>query len=243
MNIIKLDATDSTNDYLKQLCANKSVDNLTVVVAKNQTKGKGQMGAIWNSEIGKNLTFSILIKNNFFIPVQIFDLNVLITTSIFVFLEDLNVPDLAIKWPNDILSGNQKICGILIENSFKADKSIESLVGIGLNVNQSDFENLPKATSLSKVMKQEYDLDILLGKLVEKIELNYKKSVDNNFKIYWNFYRQHLFCKNTIMKFETPNGVTFSGKIIGVNKKGLLEVFNQENKVKTFNIKEIQLLY
>ncbi len=243
MKIIKLDATESTNDYLKQLCSHKTIENFTVVVTKSQTKGKGQMGALWKSESGKNLTFSILIKNNFESSNQIFDLNVAVAISIIQVLDTFKILELAIKWPNDILSGITKIGGILIENSFKPDKTIESIIGIGLNVNQIDFENLPKASSLSKIMNREYDLELLLEKIVLKIEENCNLILQKKSQLIWDFYLERLFRKNIEMIFETDNNSNFSGKIQGVSKTGLLEVFVNENKIKSFSIKEIQMIY
>lgn len=243
MKLIKLDAIDSTNDYLKLLSNEKTVDNFTVIYSKNQTNGKGQMGNIWKSESGKNLTFSILIKNILKNSTQIFDLNVTIASSIIQVLKTLQIPELTIKWPNDILSGNKKIGGILIENSFKPDKSIESVVGIGLNVNQTDFENLPKAASLSLIMNQEFDLDIVLEKIVLKIEKNCYLISEKNTNTIWKFYSDCLFKKNIEMDFETSENKKIKGKIIGVTQLGLLEVLVYPNNIKTFSIKEIQMIY
>ncbi len=105
MKLIKLDAIDSTNDYLKQLSSVSVVENFTVVTTKNQTNGKGQMGTIWKSESGKNITFSILIKNILYNYNQIFDLNVVVACSIIQVLEVFSIPNLTVKWPNDIMSG------------------------------------------------------------------------------------------------------------------------------------------
>lgn len=243
MNLIKLDATYSTNDYLKQLSSIEVVENFTVVNTKSQTNGKGQMGAIWKSESGKNLTFSILIKQVLFNSNEIFDLNVAVAISIIQVLETLKITELAIKWPNDILSGNTKIGGVLIENSFKHDKSIESIVGIGINVNQTDFENLPKASSLSKIMNQKYDLDFLLEKIVLKIEKNCQLIMQKKSQLLWDFYHNRLFKKDVEMEFETELDFKFSGIIQGVSNTGLLEVLVDNKTIKTFLIKEIQMVY
>jgi BirA family transcriptional regulator, biotin operon repressor / biotin---[acetyl-CoA-carboxylase] ligase len=243
MNIIKLDAIGSTNDYLKELCLIKSVENFTVVVAKNQTQGKGQLGAIWKTESGKNLTFSILIANLFDNSNQIFDLNVAVSNAIIEVLESFDIPNLAIKWPNDILSGNTKIGGILIENTFKPDKKIQSVVGIGLNVNQTNFENLPKASSLSIVSNQIFDLEALFEKIVIQIKLNNSLIYEGHSELMWDFYHQRLFKKNIEMEFKTLDDIIFIGKISKVTKTGLLEILFFDNSVKTFSIREIQMIY
>lgn len=243
MNLIKLDATDSTNVYLKQLSIDSNLENYTVVVSKKQTSGKGQMGAIWKSEDGKNLTFSLLIKNVIENTAQIFDLNVAVATAILQTLESFNIPELSIKWPNDILSGNKKIAGILIENCFKPDRTIESIVGIGLNVNQTNFENLPKASSLSKIMNQKYDLDLLLEKIVLKIEDNCNFISQKKSQILWHLYHDRLFKKEVEMEFQTELNFKFIGIIQGVSKTGLLEVLVDDKTIKTFLTKEIQMNY
>ncbi len=116
MNIIKLDAIDSTNEYLKQLISNNLLPNFTVVTANFQSKGKGQMGSSWSSEAGKNLTMSILVFDILSDSQDMFYLNMAVALSVQEVLKNFNVPNVAIKWPNDIMSGKQKLGGILIEN-------------------------------------------------------------------------------------------------------------------------------
>ena len=172
MSLIKLSAIDSTNDYLKVLSRNQIIENFTTVVAEKQTQGKGQMGATWISEEGKNLIMSILIKEVLQDVDAIFHLNVAVALSIFEVLNETKVPNLSIKWPNDIMSDHKKIAGILIENSIKSDGKFESVVGIGVNVNQQNFENLPKASSMALVSNSEFDLDELLHKIIFQIKKN-----------------------------------------------------------------------
>ncbi len=176
MKIIKLNAIPSTNDYLKELAQQTSVDSFTVVVADFQTKGKGQRGEVWTVEPFSNLTFSVLVdfsKGCFF---NLFDLNILVANSIHTVLQMYNLSGITIKWPNDILSYNKKIAGILIENVIKSDGAIRSIIGIGINVLQENFENLPKASSIYKSYGVRLDKDELLEKIVNvlksKIEQN-----------------------------------------------------------------------
>jgi BirA family biotin operon repressor/biotin-[acetyl-CoA-carboxylase] ligase len=104
MNIIKLNAIDSTNDFLKELSKKQVLENFSVIVTKNQSNGKGQMGATWDSEVGKNLIMSVLVKDILSNIEEIFHLNVAVALSVVQVLEKLNIPKLSIKWPNDILS-------------------------------------------------------------------------------------------------------------------------------------------
>ncbi len=243
MNIIKLDAIDSTNDYLKELSRSKIVDNFTIVTTDNQTKGKGQMGSVWKSEIGKNLTMSILIKDVLLNVNQIFDLNIAISLSVIEVLQEYSIPKLTIKWPNDIMSENKKIGGILIENSFKTDNKIESVVGIGLNVNQNHFLDLPKASSLRLISSLEYDLVELISKIYLQIKLNCEILIANKIDLLWEKYHQNLFKKGIPMPFEAENRTKFMGIIQGITKEGKLEVLLQDDSLKTFGIKEIAILY
>ena len=194
MKLIKLDAIPSTNDFLKDLSRNQILENYTTVTAINQTKGRGQMGAVWESEAAKNLIMSVFIKEVLFENNKIFELNVAVALAILSVLKNLKIPKLSVKWPNDIMSDNKKIGGVLIENTFKSDKSIESIVGIGLNVNQINFSNLPKASSIGLIMNQNFELETLLNEIVTKIEFNCKLILNNNYDILKSNY--HILINN-----------------------------------------------
>lgn len=243
MSIIKLNAIDSTNDFLKDLTRNQLVDNFTTVVAQKQTKGKGQMGAAWESEGGKNLIMSILVKDVLQNVDEIFHLNVAIALSVLQVLQDFKVPNLSVKWPNDIMSDHKKIGGILIENSFKSDTKIESIVGIGLNVNQKKFENLPKASSMAMITNTEFDLDMLLNKIIFQIKKNCSWILSNQSDKLWKEYHNHLFKINVPMAFEDANQNKFMGIIQGVSSEGRLQVILEDDSIKSYGIKEIQILF
>jgi len=243
MNVIKLDAIDSTNDFLKELSKKQVVNNFTVVVAKNQTKGKGQMGSSWDSESGKNLIMSVLITEVLKNTDEIFHLNVAVALSVVQVLEEFKVPKLSIKWPNDIMSDTKKLCGILIENSFKSDSKIESVVGIGLNVNQKSFDYLPKASSIAVVMQKEFDLDAILNRMIFHIKKNCSLIVSHQEAALWNDFHKYLFKKNVPMPFEDAYNKRFMGIIQGVTDDGKLNVLLEDDTVQTYGIKEIQMLF
>ena len=242
MKLIKLDAIDSTNDFLKALSSQDELDNFTVVTAENQTKGKGQMGAQWLTESGKNLTMSVLIRDFLFDNNCMFDLSVIVSLSVIDALKAVNIPDLSIKWPNDIMSYNKKIGGILIENTIKSDGRIVSVVGIGLNVNQTNFENLPNASSLAVINNSKFDKDLLLNLIIEKmkqrIEL-WNKNDDN----FWQEYFNSLFRKGIPMPFKNLKNENFMGIIQGVSPVGKIQILLEDDSVSEFDIKEIQMLY
>ena len=243
MKLIKLDAIPSTNDFLKELSRNQELKNWTTVIANNQTKGKGQMGAVWESEIGKNLIMSVFIKDILSENSKKFDLNVAVSLAIISVLRTLNIPNLSIKWPNDIMSDSKKIGGILIENIFKWDKSIESIIGIGLNVNQIDFSGLPKASSIGLIMKKNYDLETLLKQILKKIEANCNLILNTNFDNSRLNYYNLLFKINVPIVFERANNLKFMGIIKSVSENGLLEIQLEDDTIQQFSIKEISMLY
>jgi BirA family transcriptional regulator, biotin operon repressor / biotin---[acetyl-CoA-carboxylase] ligase len=242
MKLIKLDAIDSTNEFLKGLSNNQKLENFTVVTAENQTKGKGQMGSVWNSEPSKNLIMSILITNFIRTTNQIFDLNIAVSVSIIQVLKDFDIPELSVKWPNDIMSYSKKIGGILIENSIKSDGSIHSIVGLGLNVNQTDFENLPKASSLFLICNRTFDKEAILLKIIDKLENNIQ-NWNQNSDLLWSEYTSKLFKTGIPIPFSIGNQHNFMGIIQGVSSIGKLKILLKDDSIAEFDIKEIQMLY
>lgn len=243
MELIKLSATDSTNDYLKELASKHVLQNYTVVATNYQKRGRGQMGATWISESGKNLTFSLLLYDVLDNIDSIFSLNIAVAAAIIEVLKNENIPDLKIKWPNDIMSANKKIGGILIENSIKSASDIQSIIGIGLNVNQRNFEDLLQASSLCLSTGQFFDCDELLVKIVEEIKQNITLIQNNQADLLWDYYLQNLYKKDVPSAFENTKGQQFMGIIKRVLTNGQLEVFMEDDTLQLFNIKELKMLY
>lgn len=243
MNIIKLDAINSTNDYLKKLLQRQFVENFTIVTAENQTNGRGQMGSQWNVEEGKNLTFSVLVKDLLLEINHIFHLNVAVAVSIVEALSFLEIKDLAIKWPNDILAEGKKIGGILIENSIKSDGEIFSIVGIGLNINQKNFGDLPKASSLAVLKNQEFDKSEILTSILQNLGRNISMIMNKNTDPIWEKYHSVLYKNGIPMPFENAQNEKFMGIIQGVSQTGKLQMKLENNSVKSFEIKEVKMLY
>lgn len=243
MELIKLSATDSTNDYLKDLASKHVLQNYTVVATNHQMMGRGQMGATWISEPGKNLTFSLLLYDILDNIDSIFSLNIAVATAIIEVLKNENIPDLKIKWPNDIMSANKKVGGILIENIIKSATAIQSIIGIGINVNQCNFEGLPQASSLCLATGQFFDCDELLVKIVEKLKQNVARLSEGKALEIWEQYTCSLFKKGLPMPFENQEKQRFMGIIQGVNQTGQLELLLEDDSVQVYGIKEIQMLY
>jgi len=148
-DILWLDVTDSTNS---EAARRPELDNLSVIVSSRQTEGRGQRGNIWHSEPGMNLTFSIILRygQELQVPVEKeFSICEAVALSLSDFLVSKFGIDARIKWPNDIYVGKKKICGILIEHKLSEAFLDSSIIGIGLNVNQTIFpSDLPNATSI-----------------------------------------------------------------------------------------------
>lgn len=237
---INLVEADSTNAFMKELVSvsDNEVEGL-VITAENQLKGRGQQGNTWESESGKNLTFSIFLKPNTFVQHQ-FLISKIVSIGIVEFLMDKGLKNVKIKWPNDVYVGSRKIAGILIENSLKDNKVNSSVVGIGLNVNQLKFKSDNSPTSLVNILGEEQDLEKSLNQLLFFIEKNYillkqQKDVAIN-----NTYLSYLFGLEQDLFFELQ-GEKVRGKIKGVSTLGKLQVLIN-NELKAFNLKEIKFL-
>jgi len=239
MKIIKLDAIDSTNSYLKKLLTKESLDDLTVVISKHQTKGKGRNGNIWANDASLNLAFSIYKRFNRLNINNKFILNLISSIAVFHLLGENKLNKLTIKWPNDIMSENKKISGILIENSVKGNFINHSVIGVGINVNQRKFKNLPNATSMFIETGREFSLDSLasrLGEIFSKNFLQYEKNEGALLK----YYNNQLFLKNTDWNFITKDGKRFSGKITRINKNGELIIMKADKREVNYTENEIR---
>lgn len=243
MPIIKLDAINSTNKYLKDLMHEEILEDFTVIMANKQTEGKGQMGAVWSSEASKNLTFSVFIDSSKFNLHYPFYLSIATSLAIRSALYGLLVPKLQIKWPNDILSQNKKICGILIENVIKQGRLKASVIGIGLNVNQTFFKGLPNASSLKLITGNVFNLDEILDVILSNLKRYFVILKDNNNILLKNEYESYLFRKNKPSTFRDVKGHLFLGYITAVLDTGDIVILLEDNITKAFSLKDITLLY
>ena len=241
MNIIKLDAIDSTNSFIKKLAENSLLETFTVVQAKHQFEGQGQQGSSWISPSGKNLTFSILVKIDSFKSSNQFYLSMAVSLGLITELKRLMNTSFYIKWPNDILAEKDKIAGILIENIVGSQSIKQSVVGIGLNVNQVVFsKGLENATSLKKISGKDFDLQVLLESIVTSIKYFVDFIERKEFKNLKEEYINSLFKFKVPSMFEDATGKLFMGKIINVSEKGELEVELENETICKFNLKEIK---
>ncbi len=246
MNIIKLNAIDSTSAFLKDLSKKSELENFTTVVADEQHAGKGQMNTHWHSKAGKNLLFTTYVDFNG-LPLEFGPyLSWLIATILRDVLAEI-VEDKAkikIKWPNDIMAYNFKIAGILVENTIKNNTIEHCYIGIGLNVNQLKFpEYLSKATSLFGLTNKEYDKEQILQKLLTKFQLFLSTTyLLKNKEQIKKAYLKHLYKINMPSMFKDFSGNIFMGKITDVSSSGLLLLEKEDEKHYSYAVKEIKFL-
>jgi BirA family biotin operon repressor/biotin-[acetyl-CoA-carboxylase] ligase len=240
MKIIKLDAIDSTNSFLKELSQNTSLENYTIVTTKAQKKGRGQMGEKWVSEPGKNLICSVYVAFDGFPIEDKVLVNYAVSLAIIDTLREFELPNLAIKWPNDILSSSQKICGVLIENVMQGKEIKSVIIGIGINVNQEIFPSqLKNVTSIKKEIMSAVDLDDLLNKLVDELKKTIAFITNSSTNVLKKGYLKWLYKKNIPTMFKKSKDVLFMGKIVGVSLQGKLQIELEDESIQEFGIKEV----
>lgn len=210
-----------------------------IVISEYQTKGRGQRGNVWESAPHKNLLFSIILDAAFLDPSECFLLNIVTSLALIDTLDEYTGGTLKIKWPNDIYFESKKISGMLIENYIKNNSIKYSVIGIGLNVNQTEF-SYQNAVSLQNICNQNVDrMDLLEHFLVsfERRFINLKKGY---IQALVNNYLNKMYWRNEVHVFKNSEGF-FNGRIIGINKTGKL-VVELEEEIKNFDFKEIEFI-
>ena len=227
----------STNDKALELIRNGRARQGSIVICANQTQGKGQRGNSWDSEAGQNLTFSLILTPEFLDISEQFLLNMVISNAIRNLLQDY-LPDLKVKWPNDlVVPGKGKIGGILIENVLSAKNWETAVIGIGLNINQRKFK-ISSATSLSLITGGHFDLQELFRLLIVHIEQGYVALRKGKNSEIIREYLHNLFLKDQWAKFK-ENSIEFEGKISGISNAGQIQVTLRDGTMRTFGLKEI----
>lgn len=243
MKIIKLNAIDSTNTYLKEVSKNVALEDGIVVIAKKQTEGRGQMGAKWQSKEGLSVAFSML-KRFEALPInEQSHISFVVSVGVKNALQRLQITGVSIKWPNDIMSYQKKLCGVLIENQLEGDRITSSVIGIGLNVNEVAFQELPFATSMKLASGITFNLDKVLQIVSEEI-LKELLTVENaEISGAKKKYEADLFKKDKVSAFKTPDGSCFNGIIRGVSDAGELLVEIEDESIQIYELKEIKMLF
>lgn len=243
--LIKLLMVDSTNSYANELLKKENTPEGTIIYAQNQINGRGQRENNWISEPSMNLTLSIILTPNFLPIDQQFYLtkSISIATADFVssiLLKERQRNRIQIKWPNDIYVNDKKIAGILIENSIRNNQIINSIVGVGININQVDFGNL-NATSLKLEDGKEHDLQKCLDRFCSFVEASYLQLKEMKCKLIDNKYLNSIYKLGALANYRVGKQ-TISARIINVSKEGKLILKTPENQDIICGFKEIELL-
>lgn len=234
--IIRLESVDSTNNYTANLLNKGELTNGTVIMADDQFAGKGQRGAEWLTKPGENLTFSFFLDNvNLSVQKQ-FYLTCIISNILVDLLSKIGLKA-KIKWPNDIYINRKKIAGILIENQLSGSMVKSVIIGIGLNVNQLNFEDLIATSIYKETNERKNPMDILFS-FIEEFNSKWKNFSESNFNEVKSNYLKNLFQINEIGFYEDSTG-NFEGKIINVLDSGHIEI-EKGNNVLHYDLKEIK---
>lgn len=227
-NLIVLESTPSTNDFCMKLVLEKQLPDGTVVWAKEQTAGKGQREKKWLSAKGSSLTFSVLLHPKTDLKQQFF-FNKAIAVGLCEGVKELGI-DAQIKWPNDIYVNNRKLSGILIENSLRGVQLQHCVVGIGVNINQLQFDaGLLNPVSLRQLLEESLEIDVVLADLCYAIERRYLQFKAGHFSKINADYHALLYRKGEQHQFLI-DGKPMKGQIEGVDELGKIKLLTPEGE-------------
>ena len=240
--ILKMDSIPSTNQYAQSMLESQRVNEGTVVQANYQTGGRGYGTNKWESEAGKNVLISIVLKPSFLQPKKQFFLSQVISLAVAEAVKDtLPRNTVKVKWPNDIFCDDKKIAGILIENSIQGTTILHSVVGIGINVNQKNFSSpIKHATSMSIAADKEISLTKVMDILLKKIEYRYLQLKNNHIEDIQKDYMKNLYRVEESC-FYVAAGRRFKAKIVGLTAEGKL-VLQVDDHHEVFGFKEVGMV-
>lgn len=234
---------DSTNSYALDLLSKSKPSEGTVISTFRQTAGRGQIGSTWESEPDKNISLSIVLYPTFLLPRDQFALNLAISLAARDLIAKYTEKVVKIKWSNDIYVGNRKICGILIQNILTTNAIQASVLGIGINVNQTFFsEKVPNATSFKLETQTEFLLPQLIEALCQSLEQRYLSLKNSPTAEHLRSeYLSHLYRFGELANYQRADGTIFSGTITGIDQTGKLLIAHNEI-IEAFEIKAITFL-
>ena len=241
-NVIRLDRTASTNSYAQELLQRSGAREGTIVWTDDQFEGRGQGSNSWCSQAGKNLTFSLILEPLFLPPAKQFILNKTMALAVLKSLRQLIPAGIQtfVKWPNDIYAGESKIAGILIEHNIIGASIKNSVIGIGLNLNQEEYPaDIPNPVSLMQISGKEYKPGDVLETVCGNLEAEYSRLRYVEHHVVDNEYNISLMGLGIELDF-TGAGFSFRGRIQGVDDSGRLCVLTAEGVTRIYNHGEIR---
>ncbi|MDH5365589.1 MAG: biotin--[acetyl-CoA-carboxylase] ligase [Cyclobacteriaceae bacterium] len=237
--VVYMPSCHSTNEIASELVKKEQKHEGTIVITNQQTAGKGQLGNSWEAQPEMNLTFSMIIKPKMLIVKDHFMLNIISSLAVRDFVAKYYPHNVKVKWPNDIYVGDNKIAGILISNTLRSSEIDNSIIGIGLNINQVEFE-IDNAISLKLCTGQQFLLGECLEELVLEIEKRYFQMLRKERDQLFEDYQNQLYWKNEVHTFKSKQHF-FSGIIKGINNLGQLHIELEEGD-EYFNFKEVSFI-
>ncbi len=237
--IIHLVSVDSTSNYAANLLKVGKLEHGTVILADEQYAGRGQRGTKWTSNPSDNLTFSFYLNDVNLAVDEQFKLTQLVSLGIVEFLKKFDVEG-KIKWPNDIYVGDKKICGVLIENQLRGSLVKSAIVGVGLNVNQKNFNEGINATSLSELTGKHYVLMQTVLSFFHAMNSTFDL-IKMNSDLLNEAYLKSMYRFEEWSHFQTGE-VSFKGKIVGISPVGKLQVEDETSTISEYDLKEIRFV-
>lgn len=241
--LIALDETDSTSNYLTRLCQEQNVTEYTTVTARYQSAGKGQRGNHWEAEPGRNLLFSFVLYPTFLEARRQFVLSQLVALSV---KEELSTytDGIRIKWPNDIYYGNDKICGMLLENDLNGHTIARCIAGIGVNINQETFHSdAPNPISLKQITGQVHDINAILYGIMQKVNSYYTllqaSDAENAAKDIARRYAAALYRNTGYHTYADAQG-RFNARLLRVEPDGRFVLEDEKGQQRSYLFKEVQ---
>jgi BirA family biotin operon repressor/biotin-[acetyl-CoA-carboxylase] ligase len=240
-NLMFFENLSSTNTYTIELLKKSNQPEGTIVYANFQYSGRGYSENKWESDCGKNLLISIVLYPAFINPADQFYISMSLSLGIWGFISRF-LTNCHIKWPNDIYVNDDKIAGILIENSVSANRIEYCVAGIGININQVKFsDNIPNPVSLCQLTGISYDLTSCLKQLATDLDIRYKQLIAGNSVQLKEEYISKLYRLNKWFEFRDSKGI-FTGRILNITEYGHLQVETKKGELNKYAFKEIEFI-
>jgi BirA family biotin operon repressor/biotin-[acetyl-CoA-carboxylase] ligase len=246
--LIELSSIDSTNIYAISQIQQQMAVSGSCYRTDFQTHGKGQLGRVWDSEKGKNLLCSYVLslaalqKTNenvkLWTPEHQIGLSFAVSLGVSDFYQSLAGEETSIKWPNDLYWRDRKAGGILIENTVRGNAWAWSIIGIGININQTEFSSvLGRPVSLRQITGKEWDISMLVSTLSQALTIRINEWIHKGVDGLRMEYNQRLFKKGALVNFKSK-GMDVSGTVMGVNEKG--QIIIDQGTAQTYNFGDLQ---
>jgi len=240
-NILFYETLESTNTTASSMLRNTELAEGTVIQAAFQSSGRGQSGNGWQSESGRNLLISVVLYPGSVRPGEQFLISMTISLGMCDFT-DRYYKGSRIKWPNDIYVNNDKIAGILIENSIMGDKIESSVVGIGFNINQEKFDaGIPNPASLKMITGMDHDTGTCLKQMLASLDKRYKQLLYGDRETIRDEYFSRLYRAGEWHNYRS-SGIEFKGKISGILPSGKIMIEAKDGTLREFSFKEVNYI-